>query len=172
MIDETIIEYIIIKHPITSMTICAAVNVNSAQVTSTSFGEIIPAGAKKSNNLFLIEWAQLILNFLDRKIKDLSTIEIYLNGLTNFQKDVYNTARKIPYGSYISYKELAIMSGYKNAIRAAASAMRNNPFPLIIPCHRVVGSNNTIGGFMGEKTGQNINLKLALLQNEGVTEFQ
>ncbi|XP_029465866.1 methylated-DNA--protein-cysteine methyltransferase [Rhinatrema bivittatum] len=54
-------------------------------------------------------------------------------------------------GETVSYKELADLSGNNNAARAVGGAMRSNPVPIIIPCHRVICSNGDIGNYMGEK---------------------
>ena len=67
---------------------------------------------------------------------------------TKFQKKVLKEMMKIPYGKTISYAELAKRAGSPRAYRAAASVCRKNDFPIVIPCHRVVGSNG-LGGYSG-----------------------
>jgi len=59
--------------------------------------------------------------------------------------------QKIPYGETRSYKEVAEAAGYPRAYRAVGSTMRNNPLPLVVPCHRVIKSDGSIGGFSGQK---------------------
>ena len=66
---------------------------------------------------------------------------------TEFQRRVWEAARGIPYGSVVSYGELARMAGYEGASRAVGNAMGANPVPIIVPCHRVVHSDRSIGGF-------------------------
>ncbi|MBN1129711.1 MAG: MGMT family protein, partial [Chitinispirillaceae bacterium] len=61
---------------------------------------------------------------------------------------------------------LAEMAGFPGAARAAASVMRKNPFPLVIPCHRVVRSDGSVGGFMGKRKGAAVALKKRLLARE------
>lgn len=68
---------------------------------------------------------------------------------TQFQFMVWEELRKIPFGSTISYSELAGRLGNPKVIRAAASANGKNPLPIIIPCHRVVGSDGSLTGFSG-----------------------
>ena len=92
-----------------------------------------------------------------------------LSWCTPFQKSILAAARKIPKGTTISYGELAMRAGYPKAVRAAASVMRKNRFPLVIPCHRVIRSDGTTGGFMGRKHGWTIGLKRKLLENEWKT---
>uniref|UniRef100_A0A3B1IEX0 Methylated-DNA--protein-cysteine methyltransferase n=1 Tax=Astyanax mexicanus TaxID=7994 RepID=A0A3B1IEX0_ASTMX len=71
---------------------------------------------------------------------------------------------QVPAGQTVSYKKLAKMAGNERAVRAVGGAMRRNPVPLLIPCHRVLCSSGAIGGFMG---GKGADIKLWLLQHEG-----
>ena len=69
------------------------------------------------------------------------------DGLSCFAQAVYTVMQCIPYGATASYKDIAALSGYDRAVRAAGSVCRKNPVPVIIPCHRVIGSNGRLGGF-------------------------
>ncbi len=89
-----------------------------------------------------------------------TTLDLY--G-TPFQKKVWRAIAKIPWGETRSYAWLARHAGNPKAVRAAAAACGANPVPLIIPCHRVIASDGTIGGFTG-----GIDLKKKLLELEGV----
>ncbi|MDD3593476.1 MAG: methylated-DNA--[protein]-cysteine S-methyltransferase [Candidatus Gastranaerophilales bacterium] len=66
---------------------------------------------------------------------------------SEFQNKVWKALRAIPYGSTVTYKELAAKTGNEKAARAVGSANNKNPIPLIIPCHRVIGSNGALVGF-------------------------
>ncbi|MFC1482957.1 methylated-DNA--[protein]-cysteine S-methyltransferase [Candidatus Margulisiibacteriota bacterium] len=66
---------------------------------------------------------------------------------TSFQQKVWNEIKKIPYGTTISYKELATRIGKQKAYRAVAQACKANKHPKIIPCHRVIRSDGSIGGY-------------------------
>ncbi|NWF89976.1 MAG: methylated-DNA--[protein]-cysteine S-methyltransferase [Ignavibacteriaceae bacterium] len=81
---------------------------------------------------------------------------------TEFQKKVWNELMKIPYGKLKTYKEVAIRIGNKNAVRAIGRANSTNHIPIIIPCHRVIASNGSLGGYSG-----GISLKEKLLELEG-----
>ena len=81
---------------------------------------------------------------------------------TDFQKDVWNEIKKIPYGETASYGDIAKRIDNPNAYRAVGSACNANPIPLIIPCHRVVASNG-IGGY-----GGGLALKKKLMELEGI----
>ena len=68
---------------------------------------------------------------------------------TEFQNRVWRELQNIPYGKTISYKELAEKTGNIKACRAVGMANNKNPIPIIIPCHRVVGSNGKLTGYAG-----------------------
>lgn len=69
---------------------------------------------------------------------------------TEFQKQVWEAAKEIPYGTTVSYGELSErITGNKGAARAVGSALGKNPLPIVIPCHRVLGSDGSLTGFGG-----------------------
>ena len=86
---------------------------------------------------------------------------------TPFQQKVWQALRQIPLGGVATYGELAAQLG--SSPRAVGGACRNNPIPLLIPCHRVV-SKTGVGGFSGEwGEGERVETKRWLLRHEGVT---
>lgn len=66
---------------------------------------------------------------------------------TDFEKQVWEAAREIPYGTTVSYMQLAEMIGNRKACRAVGNALGRNPVPVIVPCHRILRSNGSLGGF-------------------------
>ena len=68
---------------------------------------------------------------------------------TQFQIDVYKTLREVEYGEVVSYKKLAERSGHPKAYRAVGTALKNNKIPIIIPCHRVIKTDNKLGNYNG-----------------------
>lgn len=82
---------------------------------------------------------------------------------TEFQKKVWNELLKIPYGETKSYKDIALAIGNEKACRAIGMANNKNPIPIIIPCHRVIGSNGKLVGYSG-----GINVKEKLLNIEKI----
>jgi methylated-DNA-[protein]-cysteine S-methyltransferase len=66
-----------------------------------------------------------------------------------FRRTVLEHLPEIPYGSTATYAQIADVSGNPTAVRAAASACSHNPLPLVVPCHRVVRSDGSIGGYLG-----------------------
>jgi methylated-DNA-[protein]-cysteine S-methyltransferase len=75
-------------------------------------------------------------------------LQLDLKG-TEFQKRVWNELLKIPFGKTISYKELSLRLGNLKAIRAVAAANGANPVSIIVPCHRVIGSDGSLTGYAG-----------------------
>ena len=69
---------------------------------------------------------------------------------TNFQRTVWKEISKIPFGETRTYKDLAIAIGKPNSSRAVANACGKNPYPIIIPCHRVIRSDGGLGGYSGK----------------------
>jgi methylated-DNA-[protein]-cysteine S-methyltransferase len=81
---------------------------------------------------------------------------------TNFQKLAWQALTKIPYGSRITYKEQAISLGDGKKARAVGLANGRNPLPILIPCHRVISSDGSLGGY-----SQGLDKKKFLLKLEG-----
>jgi methylated-DNA-[protein]-cysteine S-methyltransferase len=98
-------------------------------------------------------------------------LEIDLAEINGFRRIVLETlVAEIPWGEVVSYGELAALAGRPRAARAVGSAMRNNPIPFVIPCHRVVAAGNKIGGYGGGRNA--VALKRALLEREGVSTLR
>lgn len=85
-------------------------------------------------------------------------------GGTPFQQQVWNELRQIPYGQTRSYSELADAVRHPKAVRAVGAANANNPLPIFVPCHRVIGKNAKLVGYRG-----GIDLKSELLELERQT---
>lgn len=79
---------------------------------------------------------------------ELKTFDLILNPQgTEFQKKTWKALQNIPYGETKTYKEIAIAIGNDKASRAVGMANNKNPIPIIIPCHRVIGTNGKLTGF-------------------------
>jgi methylated-DNA-[protein]-cysteine S-methyltransferase len=76
------------------------------------------------------------------------TLTLQLEG-TSFQKSVWNQLMKIPYGETVSYKDIATAIDNEKAVRAVGSANGKNDIAIIIPCHRVIAYDGTLGGYGG-----------------------
>ncbi len=83
--------------------------------------------------------------------------------MTPFTKKVYDALRTIPRGRVLTYKDVARRIGSPRAYRAVGNALNKNPFAPQVPCHRVVASNGSLGGYAG-----GLKMKIKLLKQEGV----
>lgn len=82
-------------------------------------------------------------------------------GLGEFERKVYRTLLCVPPGTTVGYGELAEMAGYHRAARAVGSAMAKNPIPIVVPCHRVIRADGTLGNY-----GDDPEWKPRLLEHE------
>jgi methylated-DNA-[protein]-cysteine S-methyltransferase len=72
-----------------------------------------------------------------------------LRGREGFSREILNRLAKVPYGEVTTYKTLAVEAGNPRAARAVGTIMNRNPIPIVLPCHRVVGSNGSLVGYGG-----------------------
>jgi methylated-DNA-[protein]-cysteine S-methyltransferase len=89
-------------------------------------------------------------------------IDVDLSGLTSFQTKILAATAKIPFGAVSTYQAVARRTGNERASRAAGGALNQNPIPIVVPCHRVVGSNGSLVGYAG-----GLEVKRRLLAIEG-----
>ncbi len=82
---------------------------------------------------------------------------------SDFFREIWMETAGIPFGQTVSYGELARRAGHPRAARGVGSAMANNPLPILVPCHRVIGADGTLHGF-----GGGLDMKQWLLRHEGV----
>lgn len=141
-------------------------NITNLKIIWNSFGdpEKIEFTSESEKLVPLPEKIKTIISILDNyynspkyKISEI----LPLKRFSEFQRKVYTELSNIPMGNTISYLELSKTIGYPKSPRAIGNAMKRNVYPLIIPCHRVVGSRN-IGGFTPD-----LKLKIELLKKEG-----
>jgi methylated-DNA-[protein]-cysteine S-methyltransferase len=94
---------------------------------------------------------------------DFGDVEVAFDDQTPFQQSIADALRAVPWGEVVSYRDLAHAAGFPNAQRAAGTFCSRNRFPLVVPCHRVVGSDG-IGGY----GSLGVAYKRRLLELEGV----
>ena len=92
------------------------------------------------------ELQKIALGCISNKWENIFNIPIHLHG-TQFQQDVWAEVQKIPLGQTKTYKQIAEAIGHPKAVRAVWSAIGANPIAIIIPCHRVVSSDGSLGGY-------------------------
>ncbi|HET7435542.1 MAG TPA: methylated-DNA--[protein]-cysteine S-methyltransferase [Thermoanaerobaculia bacterium] len=122
-----------------------------AAITQISFGGEPRDEWRRDDDAFADAIGQL-REYFDgkRKVFDL---ELAPRG-TEFQRAVWTALTAIPYGELRSYRDIAIRIGKPEAVRAVGAANGANPLPIVVPCHRVVGSNGSLTGFGGGLTAK------------------
>ena len=108
----------------------------------------------------------VLSRYFGGEVAAIDAVPVELNG-TPFQKSVWAALRRIPFGTTISYAELARRIGEPAAVRAVGTANGANPVAVIVPCHRVIGTNGTLTGY-----GGGLERKQWLLSHEGVLSRQ
>lgn len=129
----------------------------NGEIVEINFGKSMDLN--QSENELLQDTYREIVEYLDKKRK-VFTIPFKIAG-TEFQRSVYKELLKIPYGETRSYKDIAKSIGNEKAYRAIGNANNKNKVPIIIPCHRVIGTNNSLVGYAG-----GIEIKKFLLELE------
>jgi len=101
---------------------------------------------------------------LDGEARDLSSIRLDMAAVPEFERKVYEIARSIPPGRTTTYGEIAARLGDKALSRDVGAALGRNPFPIVVPCHRVLGTGGKTGGFSARG---GVDTKMKMLQIEG-----
>ena len=116
-----------------------------------------------SSNFHLDLLEQELVSYFSKKTK-VFTVALDPQG-TEFQKSVWKNLIEIPFGKFRSYKEQSLSMDQPLAIRAIAAANGKNPIAVVIPCHRVIGTNGSLTGYSG-----GLGKKKWLLQHEGILQ--
>ena len=129
-------------------------------ITEVSFQEEIGAD-QREGSLYLQETQRQLEEYF-AGIRRSFDVPLSLKG-TEFQKKVWHALKEIPYGHTACYQEVAAMIGNEKASRAIGNANHHNPVVIIVPCHRVINADGSIGGY-----GGGIERKKYLLNLEGI----
>ena len=116
--------------------------------------------AKETSNVILNQCAKELSQYFNEK-RMFFSVPLSLNG-TDFQMRVWAELQNVPYGTTSTYLKMAQKLGDEKVIRAAASANGKNPIAIIVPCHRVIGTNGDLVGYAG-----GLDKKKWLLEHEG-----
>jgi methylated-DNA-[protein]-cysteine S-methyltransferase len=131
---------------------------SARQIIGSSF-----PGLKSSSCTAVDHVADQITAFLSGKDIRFSLNNVRMDLCSTFQQKVLRAERGIPRGRVSTYQRIARHLGNAGAARAVGTALATNPFPIIIPCHRAIRSDGTLGGYQG-----GLQMKRALLKREGV----
>lgn len=134
----------------------------SIEACSEKLGNALDAAEQAPDKLTFLK--EKITSFLDGQEVDFGDVPIDVNDTSPFLQAAWNACRAIPAGETRPYKWLATEAGWPNSPRAAGQAMAKNRLPFVIPCHRVIASDGTLGGYGTGKT--RLELKERLLAME------
>lgn len=145
-----------IQTPLGTMVACANENglcLFDFEDTKNLDKELLQVSEKLQSTIY--EEENTILKLLKTQIteyfngqRESFSVPLILIG-TKFQREVWQTLLKIPYGNTISYLHEATLMGKPKSVRAVANANGRNKIPILIPCHRVIGANKTLTGYSG-----------------------
>ena len=128
-----------------------------------SYYQNIKKEAKTNDNLEIFKQTKIWLDkYFNKEKPNIDDLKLKLEG-TPFQIKVWNVLKKVPYGQTVAYGFVAQKINSKTSARAVGGAIGHNPIPIVIPCHRVVGTNKNLTGFTG-----GIDVKIKLLKSEGL----
>lgn len=136
---------------------------SSETINATSLADQICPSVGIESCRLIDEIAEGIMRLLNGEDICFSLDILDWNLIQPFQKKVLLAEHAVPRSRVTSYQRLAAHLGNDKASRAVGNALKNNPFPIIIPCHRAIRSDGTLGGFQG-----GMKMKRALLEMEGI----
>lgn len=116
----------------------------------------------RENNRLLPELADALRRYFAGERVEFD-VRLDCGDAADFRADVWQACLRVGYGKTVSYGELARRAGRPGAARAVGTAMSHNPFPIVVPCHRVVKGDGSLGGYSGPK---GVEFKRRLLEME------
>lgn len=166
----TVLYYREVESPVGELVLCAS----ESGICNLAFGkagDVLPVlnrWAQKQFGASALEADPHVLNEAARQLEEYFggrrkafELPLDLRG-TPFQQKVWSSLARIPYGEVRSYKQVAEDIGSPKAVRAVGGANNRNPLAIIIPCHRVIGTDGTMTGY-----GGGLHVKHTLLRHEG-----
>ena len=134
---------------------------------AVSFSKI----SNHNTNHFTDLAAKELIEYFDGK-RTYFSVPLSIRSGTEFQRKVWMALSEIPFGETRCYLDIAQTVESPKAVRAIGQANSKNPIPIIIPCHRVIGKNGKLTGYLGSSEHDGLNIKKFLLQVEDVTLYK
>lgn len=156
--------------PIGNLTLISdGTNLTHIILEKESYYQNIKKEAKTNDNLEIFKQTKIWLDkYFNKEKPNIDDLKLKLEG-TPFQIKVWNALKTISYGQTVTYGFVAQKINSKTSARAVGGAIGHNPIPIIIPCHRVVGTNNNLTGFTG---GIDVKIKLLKLEGLDITKYK
>jgi methylated-DNA-[protein]-cysteine S-methyltransferase len=150
--------YATVESPVGPLLLAGDANALRCVSFESSKRAMSPPADWKQNRAAFAEVIRQLKAYFRGELKEFD-LPLAMEG-TEFQLRVWNALRTIPYGETISYAQLAGRIGNPKAVRAVGLANGSNPIPIIVPCHRVIGSDGSLTGFGGGLTTKKMLLEL------------
>ena len=156
--------------PIGNLTLISdGTNLTHVILEKESYYQNIKKEAKTNDNLEIFKQTKIWLDkYFNKEKPNIDDLKLKLEG-TPFQIKVWNALKTISYGQTVTYGFVAQKVNSKTSARAVGGAIGHNPIPIVIPCHRVVGTNNNLTGFTG---GIDVKIKLLKLEGLDITKYK
>jgi methylated-DNA-[protein]-cysteine S-methyltransferase len=140
---------------------------SSESAAMTAIMQVLDEDESETHELVAKQWKselqQRLVEFTEGEPVDFSDVElVFPKPLTKFQTKVIKATRRIPFGKTVPYAQVAAQAGSPRAARAVGTCMKNNRFPIVVPCHRVVAT----GGLGGFSAPRGVSLKRQLITME------
>lgn len=156
--------------PIGNLTLISdGTNLTHVILEKESYYQNIKKEAKTNDNLEIFKQTKIWLDkYFNKEKPNIDDLKLKLEG-TPFQIKVWNALKTISYSQTVTYGFVAQKINSKTSARAVGGAIGHNPIPIIIPCHRVVGTNNNLTGFT---VGIDVKIKLLKLEGLDITKYK
>lgn len=156
--------------PIGNLTLISdRTNLTHIILEKESYYQNIKKEAKTNDNLEIFKQTKIWLDkYFNKEKPNIDDLKLKLEG-TPFQIKVWNALKTISYGQTVTYGFVAQKINSKTSARAVGGAIGHNPIPIVIPCHRVVGTDNNLTGFTG---GIDVKIKLLKLEEIDITKYK
>ena len=118
----------------------------------------------EKNSQAVADLVRKLEDYFSGKLQNLNWVVDDTLMRSDFQREVLRATAEVPYGTVVTYQSIADTIGQSKAVRAVAQALRHNPIPIHIPCHRVIGSDGSLTGYAGNLTA----IKKQILAVEGI----
>ena len=172
LLDLTLIHYSYMDSPLGRLYLaqhagglcCVSLGEGAMEKLFAYINKVFPTAELKPSKPILKDTIQQLSEYFEGERTDFD-VKLFLSG-TEFQKQVWKGLMEIPYGKTISYGALATTLNSPGGMRAVGAANGQNPIPIIIPCHRVIAADGSLGGYTG---GLEIKMKLLDLEQQKYT---
>jgi methylated-DNA-[protein]-cysteine S-methyltransferase len=156
----------------TALGVCAvrwsATGIVGVELPGRRTRDLAPPGGGAAMPGFVREAIRGMTAVLAGEPRDLRDLPLDIDGIDPFRRDVYAAARSIPPGRTATYGETARAIGFPDGARDVGAALSRNPFPIVVPCHRVIAANGALTGF---SVAGGLETKRRMLELEGAPGF-